>query len=716
MLMASRLGCIWHILCMDSQCQLVCSVLIDGLNNLCFPSPDGMDVIAVTGESSAARFSGQTLEEALSLAVRELQVSSAEDLGYRIVEQRRARLFSKPSVVIEAWVEACGPSEDDHPDERKVDFAIDGTSIRVKAPPEGEDVEPVAIWATFPVRLQVNGAGLRDGEAAEVTPNDVISADILINQVPFSQVSVSISNDGLSASISIESRPARRFELAIESAQRGYRVVALEAGVNEPAPISVDEVVQALKDKGVVHNIDEEAIRKAVADQVRGEVVVAQGKPAVPTVQDVVNYTFENGARRFDTEGVIDYHEFWVTPCVAAGDVLAEKIVGCHGEPGMKVTGEEIRVDSYHPVQLQVAEGAEVSADGTKITATRAGRPVLVNNRVGVKQIYELDRGVGLHTSNIHFDGDVLVKGDVSENMLVEATGSIDITGGGYECALVSKQHVQVGRSLVGSHVVAGGAGASLGMMRYELSNMVSQLESIVDSVRYLDEPARGDSSRKEAVMRELLETNYRTFSSIVNELLHHVEHAKMDSEGAPKYNLKYVELGIPEDIRSVVRLLSTAVNRFDLVTWPDLCSVLEAARQTVERIEAMLKGDCIAKIGYCQSSVIEADGDINILRQGSVNSSLRSGGSVTVAGVLRGGEVLCVGRVTAKEIGTITGTATSIRILGYQGSMKASIVHPNVSLTIGNLSYKFIDSMRMVEAKIDSQGTLTVTSAGKAV
>ena len=103
-------------------------------------------------------------EEALSLAVRELQVSSAEDLGYRIVEQRRARLFSKPSVVIEAWVEACGPSEDDHPDERKVDFAIDGTSIRVKAPPEGEDVEPVAIWATFPVRLQVNGAGLRDGE------------------------------------------------------------------------------------------------------------------------------------------------------------------------------------------------------------------------------------------------------------------------------------------------------------------------------------------------------------------------------------------------------------------------------------------------------------------------------------------------------------------------------------------------------------------------
>ena len=582
--------------------------------------------------------------------------------------------------------------------------------------PRAETLNLLAIWATFPVRLRVNGVELGDGRAADVTPNDVISADIGINQLPFSQVSVSISKDGLSASISIESRSAPRLELAIEPAQRGYRVVAVESGVNEPAPISVDEVVKALNDKGVVCHINEEAIRTAIADQVRGEVVVAKGKPAAPTIQDVVNYTFEDGARQFDAEGVIDYHEFWVTPCVAEGDVLAEKIVGSKGEPGMKVTGEEIPVEPYRPVELQAAEGAEVSADGTKIIATRPGRPVLNNNRVGVHRIYELNKGVGLHTSNIHFDGDVYVKGDVSENMLVEATGSIDITGGGYECALVSKRHVQVGRSLVGSHVVAGGAGASLGRIRHGLSNMVSQLDDIVDSVRYLAEPAKGDSSRKEAAMRERLESNRRPLSALANELLHYLEHSRRDSDGAPKHNLRFVELGIPEDIQHIVRLVSTTANRFDIVTWPDLCSVLETARQTVERIGAVLTGDCIARIGYCQSSVVEADGDIHILRQGSVNSSLRSGGNVTVAGVLRGGEVLCLGRLTAKEIGTITGTATSIHIQGHQGSLKASVVHPNVTLTIGNLSYKFVDSLRMVEAKVDSQGTLSVTSAGRAV
>lgn len=701
---------------MTSVCRPGYLALNQRLRNLRSSFPNGMDVIAVTGKGLAARFSGRTLEEALSRAARELQVSSAEELGYRIVEQRSAGLLSRPIVTIEAWVETCSTSEDDHVDEPKVDLAIDGMSIRVKPPPEGEDTEPVAIWAMLPVRLRVNGTELRDGEVAEVTPNDVISADIGANQVPFSQVQVNISKDGLTASISIESRPAPRFELAIERARKGYRVVAREAGVNEPAPISVDEVVQALRDKGVIYSIDEEAIRKALADEVRGEVVVAQGKPPVPTVQDVVDYAFENGVRRSDTEGVVDYHEFWVTPCVAPGDVLAEKTVGRQGEPGIKVTGEEIPVEPYRPVVLQAAEGAEVSADGTKITATRPGRPVLVNNRVGVNRMYELSKGVGLHTSNIHFDGEVLVRGDVSENMLVEATGNIDVTGCGYECTLVSKKHVQVAKSLVGSHVVAGGAGASLGRIRHGLRNIVSQLESVADSVRYLDESPKEDSSRKEIVMRDLLESSYRPLSLTVNELLEHMAHPRTDSDHASRYNLKYVEFGIPEDICSVIRLLSATANRLDLVTWPHLCSVLETTRQAVERIETMLTGDCVAKIGYCQSSVIEADGDIHILKQGSVNSSLRSGGNVTVAGVVRGGEVVCLGRLIAKEIGTITGTATSVHILGDQGSMKASVVHPNVSLTIGNLSYKFVDSFRMVEAKIDSQGALTVTSAGRAV
>ena len=68
------------------------------------------------------------------------------------------------------------------------------------------------------------------------------------------------------------------------------------------------------------------------------------------------------------------------------------------------------------------------------------------------------------------------------------------------------------------------------------------------------------------------------------------------------------------------------------------------------------------------QSSVVETDGDIAIVRQVTVNSTLRAGGDVTVTGVVRGGEVVCLKRFTAKEVGTVAGTDTSITIIDPSG------------------------------------------------
>ena len=36
---------------------------------------------------------------------------------------------------------------------------------------------------------------------------------------------------------------------------------------------------------------------------------------------------------------------------------------------------------------------------------------------------------------------------------------------------------------------------------------------------------------------------------------------------------------------------------------------------------------------------------------------------------------------------------------------MKASIVHPNVLITIGTLSYRFMDTHRLVEVKLSHKG-----------
>ena len=88
----------------------------------------------------------------------------------------------------------------------------------------------------------------------------------------------------------------------------------------------------------------------------------------------------------------------------------------------------------------------------------------------------------------------------------------------------------------------------------------------------------------------------------------------------------------------------------------------------------------------------------------------------MTVTGVVRGGEVVCLKRFTAKEIGTVAGTDTSITIIDPSGSMKASIVHPNVLITIGTVTYRFMDTHRLVEVKLSPQGAIRVESAGREI
>ena len=64
-----------------------------------------------------------------------------------------------------------------------------------------------------------------------------------------------------------------------------------------------------------------------------------------------------------------------------------------------------------------------------------------------------------LSTGNIKFDGDVVVKGNVEDNMAVEAGGDIDIMGNANNASLKASGRVVVYKNLIGGSVQAGGVG-----------------------------------------------------------------------------------------------------------------------------------------------------------------------------------------------------------------------------------------------------------------
>ena len=76
----------------------------------------------------------------------------------------------------------------------------------------------------------------------------------------------------------------------------------------------------------------------------------------------------------------------------------------------------------------------------------------------------------------------------------------------------------------------------------------------------------------------------------------------------------------------------------------------------------------------------------------------------------------MCVSSASLQGNRDGRGTDTSITIIDPSGSMKASIVHPNVLITIGTLSYRFMDTHRLVEGQLSPQGAIRVESAGREI
>lgn len=77
---------------------------------------------------------------------------------------------------------------------------------------------------------------------------------------------------------------------------------------------------------------------------------------------------------------------------------------------------------------------------------------------------------------------------------------------------------------------------------------------------------------------------------------------------------------------------------------------------------------------------------------------------------MFRGGQVTVTdGTIIAKELGGPKGIATLAQVLN-SGQIQASLVHPNVSVTIGSQSYKFDETASLVKARIED-GLLTVYS-----
>ncbi len=186
----------------------------------------------------------------------------------------------------------------------------------------------------------------------------------------------------------------------------------------------------------------------STSDDAGREMMVARGRLAQNGEDGEVSYCFQTelAAGTEDNSGSMDYRERGLVNDVEVGAVLATVKPAGSGQPGISVSGRELKATPGKPALLpRPGHNVEVSEDGRSYLATSEGHASL--SRGGTLQVSPelvISGDLDFSAGNIKFNGNVTVNGDVKSGFVIHAGGDISVRGN-----VESKAKLRAGRNVV---------------------------------------------------------------------------------------------------------------------------------------------------------------------------------------------------------------------------------------------------------------------------
>lgn len=236
--------------------------------------------------------------------------------------------------------------------------------------------------------------------------------------------------------------------------------------------MSVQEFLGDLSFRQIRFGIKEECIREALEkEEYCTDIVVAEGKPARQGTDASIEYYFNTDLKARPTvneDGSVDFFHLNTINHCEVGDVLARLIPADPGEDGMNIQGTRIKPRNVKNAALKYGNNIEISEDKTVLTSKVNGHVTLVEDRVFVSDVLQLEN-VDISTGNIEYVGSVEIKGNVQSNFSVKAKGNIIVNG------LVEGACLEAGGDII---IARGMTGMSKGELKAEGNIVAKFLES----------------------------------------------------------------------------------------------------------------------------------------------------------------------------------------------------------------------------------------------
>jgi hypothetical protein len=279
------------------------------------------------------------------------------------------------------------------------------------------------------------------------------------NLNPITKISVELSEDKMQAVLNIYKQEGKRFY--VKDVKKDIQIKICSGFERiEPENVTLAECIKELIDAGVkLEFIDIDAIDRLINSPNSASAIVAKGKAPIEGVKAQIKYYFNHLDQHIDDS--LDYLEEGIEdnirPIVQTGDVLAIKLMpAMQGKDGLTVTGEIVKVQEIQDEFLNAGQGAIILDSGTKAVALTSGRPILKNGMISVIPLLVIPNDVNKDTGNIDFDGDVIIKGNIMDNMKVVARGTIKILGSVYNSEVISNENINILGNVIGGKIRAG--------------------------------------------------------------------------------------------------------------------------------------------------------------------------------------------------------------------------------------------------------------------
>ena len=232
------------------------------------------------------------------------------------------------------------------------------------------------------------------------------------------------------------------------------------------AEVSAEQIVRCLKTQGVVAGFDEQKINEFVDNpvynipyQVAAAVLPVDGNDAY------VVYNFETDPKKLrakmSEDGTVDYKELNQIQNVVAGQALATKILPERGKGGKTIMGRYLEAKNGKDINVTLGANTHFDKDGVTIVADCDGEVMLINGKITVEPVKYLD-AVNIKTGNITFLGSVVFKGSVADGYNVKASGNIEINGSVGKCRIEADGDVTIRQGVFGKDECYIRAGKSL--------------------------------------------------------------------------------------------------------------------------------------------------------------------------------------------------------------------------------------------------------------